>query len=140
MNETRKKENVMKKVTVFFALAVFVLAATSGLMFGQSVDLSGTWVGETEVPDAIEPDEMTLVITKEDGEYSAKISDSMGMLENTECEDIEFIENTFTFNCEVNTGEEFLTVYITLKVEDDTMTGFWEVDDGSTGPVELTKK
>ncbi len=130
----------MKKITLFFTLAVFVLVAASGLMFGQSVDLSGTWVGETEVPDEIEPDEMTLVITKENEEYSAKISDSMGMLNNTECEDIEFKENELTFNCEVDTGEEFLTVYITLKVEGDTMTGFWESDDGSTGSVELTKK
>jgi len=123
-----------------FTLVIFVLAAASGLMFAQSVDLSGTWVGETEVPDTIEPDEMTLVITKESGEYSAKISDSMGMLENTECKDIEFIENKLKFICEVNTGEEFITVYITLTVEGDTMTGFWETDDGETGPVELTKK
>ena len=130
----------MKKITMIFMLTVVVMAAASGLMFCQSVDLSGTWVGETEVPDAIEPDGMTLVITKEDGEYSAKISDTMGMLENTECEDIEFVENKLTFNMEVNTGEEFLTVYITLKVEDDTMSGFWETEDGQTGSVELTKK
>ncbi len=130
----------MKKFNVISALAVFVLVATTGLMFAQSMDLSGTWVGETEVPNAIEPDQMTLVITKESGEYSAKISDSMGMLANTECEDIEFVENKLTFNCEVDTGEEFLTVYIILKVEDSTMTGFWETEEGETGPVELTKK
>jgi len=130
----------MKKVTPIYVLAVLVLVVTSGLMFGQSVDLSGTWVGETEVPDAIEPDGMTLVITKEDGEYSAKISDAMGMLENTECEDIEFVEDKLTFNIEVNTGGEYLTVYLTLKVEDNTMTGFWESDGGETGPVELKKK
>jgi len=130
----------MKKINMFFMLAVLVLAATSGLMFGQSVDLSGTWVGETEVPNAIEPDEMTLVITKESGEYSAKLSDSMGMLDNTECEDIEFVDNKFTFNCEVNTGEEFMIVYMTLQVEENTMTGFWETEEGETGPVEMTKK
>lgn len=130
----------MKKITLLFTLTVFVLAAATGLMFGQSVDLSGTWVGETEIPDAIEPDVMTLVITKEDGEYSAKISDSMGMLINAECEDIEFKENELTFNCGVDTGEEFMTVYINVKVEGDTMTGFWETDDGSTGSIELTKK
>ena len=130
----------MKKITMFFTLTALVLTAVSGLMFGQSVDLSGTWVGEAEVPDEIEPDGMTLVITKEGGEYSAKISDTMGMLDNTVCEDIEFKENELTFNIEVNTGEEFLTVYLTLKVEGDTMTGFWESDDGATGSVELTKK
>ena len=130
----------MKKITLLFTLTVFVLAAATGLIFGQSVDLSGTWVGETEIPDEIEPDVMTLVITKEDEGYSAKISDSMGMLVNAECEDFEFKENELTFNCGVDTGEEFLTVYITVKVEGDTMTGFWETDDGSTGSIELTKK
>ncbi|MEE8377586.1 MAG: hypothetical protein V3R45_04395 [Candidatus Aminicenantaceae bacterium] len=130
----------MKKITLLFTLTVFVLAAATGLMFGQSVDLSGTWVGETEIPDAIEPDVMTLVIAKEDGEYSAKLSDSMGMLDNTECEDIEFIEGKLTFNMEAHTGEEFLTVFITVKVEGDTMTGFWETEDGQTGSIELTKK
>ncbi len=130
----------MKKINLFFTLAVFVLAAASGLMFGQSVDLSGTWVGETEVPDAIEPDELTLVITNENEEYSAKISDAMGMLNNTECEDIEFKDSELTLKFEVDTGVEFMTVYIILKVEGDTMTGFWESDDGSTGSVELTKK
>lgn len=130
----------MKKITVVSTLAVFVLAAASGLMIAQDVDLSGTWVGETEVPDAIEPDGMTLVITKEDGVYSAKISDTMGMLENTECENIEFAENKLTFHIAVNTGEEYLTVYLTLKVEGDSMTGYWEADDGSTGAVEMTKK
>ena len=130
----------MKKITLLFTLTVFVLAAATGLIFGQSVDLSGTWVGETEIPDEIEPDVMTLVITKEDEGYSAKISDSMGLLVNAECEDFEFKENELTFNCGVDTGEEFLTVYITVKVEGDTMTGFWETDDGSTGSIELTKK
>ncbi|MFC2167408.1 hypothetical protein ACFLRW_00335 [Acidobacteriota bacterium] len=130
----------MKKVMMIYALTILVVGAASGFIFCQSVDLSGTWVGETEVPDAIEPDEMTLVIAKEAGEYTAKISDAMGMLENTECEDLEFVENKLTFNCEVNTGEEYLTVYITLKVEDIEMTGYWESEDGGTGPVELRKK
>ena len=130
----------MKKGMMICALTILVVGAASGFMFCQSVDLSGTWVGETEVPNAIEPDEMTLVIAKESGEYTAKISDAMGMLENTECEDLEFVENKLTFNCEVNTGEEYLIVYITLKVEDDAMTGYWESEDGDTGPVELKKK
>lgn len=130
----------MKKITIIYVLAVFALAGASGLMFGQSVDLSGTWVGETEIPDAIEPDGMTLVVSKEDGEYSAKISDTMGMLFNADCEDLEFVEDKLTFNVAVDTGGGIMTVYLTLKVEDDKMTGFWESDDGGTGSVELTKK
>ncbi len=130
----------MKKFNMIFMLTVLVLGTAAGLMFGQSVDLSGTGVGETEIPDEIEPDGMTFVITKEDGEYSARISDTMGMLDNTECEDIEFVENKLTFNIAVETENGMMTVFLTLKVEGDTMTGFWESDDGGTGSVEMTKK
>ena len=130
----------MKKAISIFALAAFVLVTASGLVYGQEVDLSGTWIGETEVPDAIDPDEMTLVLKKENGEYTGRITDSMGMLDNTECEDIEFKDNKLTFNIEVDTGTEYLRVYLTLKVEGDTMTGYWEAEDGSTGAVEMKKK
>ncbi|MGD2294909.1 MAG: hypothetical protein PVF22_03650 [Candidatus Aminicenantes bacterium] len=130
----------MKKITSIFTLTFFVLVLVSGLALTQSVDLSGTWVGETEVPDEIEPDELTLVLKKENGEYTGKMSDSMGMLEETDCEDIEFKDNKLTFNIEVNTGMEYLRVYLTLTVEGDTMTGYWEAEDGSGGAVEMKKK
>ena len=130
----------MKKTASFMALILFLFAAATGFSMAQDIDLSGTWIGETEVPDAIDPDEMTLVLKKENGEYSGKITDSMGMLDNTDCEDIEFKDGKLTFNIEVNTGAEYLRVYLTLKVDGGTMTGYWEAEDGSTGPVELTKK
>ena len=130
----------MKKMTSFMALILLVLAAVSGLSLAQGVDLSGTWVGETEVPDAIEPDELTLVMNKENGEYTGKITDSMGMLDNTECEDIVFTDGKLTFNIEVNTGEAYMRVYLTLTVDGNTMTGYWESEDGGTGPVKMEKK
>lgn len=129
----------MNKNTSILFMAVLMIAV-SGVVFGQSPDLSGTWLGETYVPDAVDPDELTLVLKKENGEYTGKLTDSMGMLEESECEDIEFVDNQLTFNFEVDTGTEYLRVYINLKVEGDTMTGFWESEDGSTGEVSLRKK
>jgi hypothetical protein len=130
----------MRKNTPILLLALMLLAVTSGLLIAQQIDLSGTWVGETEVPDAIEPDQLTLVLNKENGEYTGKITDSMGMLDNTDCEDIEFQDGKLTFNIEVNTGEEYAQVYLNLTVEGDTMSGYWEDEEGSTGPVKMQKK
>lgn len=129
----------MKKTASVFILAVFLIAA-AGLMSGQSTDLSGTWVGETVIPDAIDPDEITMVLTKENGEYSGKVSDSMGMFDDTECEDIKFVDNKLTFNIEANTGEGYMRIYVTLIVEGDTLSGNWEDEEGSTGKSTMRRK
>ena len=129
----------MKKTASVFILAVFLIAA-AGLMSGQSTDLSGTWVGETVIPDAIDPDEITMVLTKENGEYSGKVSDSMGMFDDTECEDIKFMDNKLTFNIEANTEEGYMRIYVTLIVEGDTLSGNWEDEAGSTGKSTMRRK
>jgi len=129
----------MKKTTSTFALIIFIFTLSSGISFCQDIDLSGTWVGETEVPDQ-GTDEMTLVLEKKDGEYTGTISDSLGMLQDVECEDIELKDNTLTLDFIFSDGYDYMTVYITLTVEGDTMTGYWETEDGSTGSIKLEKE
>ena len=129
----------MKKSSIFLTLFVFMIAFCSVVSFSQDVDLTGTWEGSTEVPDQGE-DEMTLVIKKEKGEYTATISDSLGMLLDTECEDIEFKDGTLTFNFTVDMDMESMTVWITLEVEGDTMKGQWETVEGDIGDIELIKQ
>lgn len=129
----------MKKSSIYLSLFVFLIAFCSVISFSQDVDLSGTWEGTTFVPDQGE-DEMILVIKKEDGEYAATISDSLGMLMDTECEDIEFKEGTLTFNFTIVQDIESLTVWITLQVEGDTMKGYWETGDGGQGDIELKRQ
>ncbi len=129
----------MKKVTSFIALFAFLLAFSSGISFSQQVDITGTWKGETEVPDATEPDKLTLVIEKTEGKYTGTITDSMGMLQDAKCEDIELKDNTLTLNFLVFTGEEYLSVYTTLTVEGDKMSGYWETEDGSSAAIELER-
>jgi len=129
----------MKKTTSTVALIIFIFTLSSGISFCQDIDLSGTWVGETEVPDQ-GTDEMTLVLEKKDGEYTGTISDSLGMIDETECEDIEFEDSNLSFNFSIYDGYSTMTVYITLTVEGDTMTGYWEIEDGTTGSVKLEKE
>jgi len=130
----------MKKIKSILVLFAFLLVFGCGISFGQVIDLSGTWVGETEVPDMVEPDGLTLVIEKVDGEYHGTISDSMGMLEDAECMDLELEENELTFNFEVFTGAEYMTVYVTLTVEGDEMSGYWETADGDSAAIDLKRK
>lgn len=129
----------MKKFSSYLALFVFLMACFSVFSFSQNVDLTGTWEGSTFVPDQGE-DQLTLVITKEDGEYAAKITDSLGMLADTECEDIDFEDGTLTFNFAIAQDMESMTVWITLEVEGDTMKGYWETGDGGQGDIELKKQ
>jgi len=128
----------MKKTLLSFTLFVFSLSFCLVLTYASDVDLTGTWKGSTEVPDQ-GVDEMTLVIEKEAGEYSATLSDSLGMLTDTECEDIEFKEGTLTFNVTISQGYDSFTVWINLDVEGDKMSGYWETGDGDQGEINLER-
>lgn len=134
-----KKEIGMRKFGSCLALFVFLITFCSGISFSQVVDLTGTWEGSTLVPDQGE-DQLTLIITKEGDEYAARITDTLGMLADTECEDIEFEDGTLTFNFSVSEGMDSFTVWITLEVDGDTMKGYWETGDGDQGDIELKKQ
>ena len=129
----------MRRITSTLTLVFFLLAFSSGISFCQTVDLSGTWVGQTEVPDAAEPDELTLVLEKMNGDYRGTISDSFEMLLDEEIEDVEFEDDTLTFNFMVFTGSEDLRVYVTLTVKGDMMSGYWETEDGTSATIEMEK-
>jgi len=140
MCEFKKNDGgIMRKKASALTLLMFALAMTSGLVFSYEVDISGTWFGETEVPEQ-GTDEMTLVIEKTDGDYTATISDSFGLLMDTECEDLEYKNDTLSFNISIFDGSSDMTVHITLKVEEDTMTGHWETEDGNTGEITMEKQ
>jgi hypothetical protein len=129
----------MKKTASALTLFVFLLVLSCGMSFSQQADLSGTWVGLTEVPDAVEPDMLTLVLKKEERKYYGTITDSLGMLQDTEIEDVEFKDNTLTFTFQVDTGEEYATVSASLTVKGDKLIGYWETE-GDSASIELERK
>ncbi len=130
----------MKKAASFLSLAVFILAICSGISLCQQVDLSGTWVGETEVPDAFEPDKVTLVLEKINGEYSGNVTDSMGMAQEAELENLEIKGNELKANFMIFDGYEYTRIYFVLTVEGDTMKGRWESEGGDSASIELQKQ
>jgi hypothetical protein len=129
----------MRKFTSIATFVVFILALSYGVAFCLADDISGTWVGETEIPDQ-GTDELTLVLEKAGDSYTATLSDSFGMLIDAEAEDLEYKDNVLTFNFSIYDGYSSMTVYITLEVDGNTMTGQWETEDGNMGEINMEKK
>jgi hypothetical protein len=128
----------MKKSIITLICMAFLLVLAIAVSFSQEADLSGTWVGTTEVPEQ-GTDEVTLTLQRSNGEYLGTISDTLGMAQDEECEDIQFKEGTLTFYFSIFDGYEYMTVYMTLTVEGDKMSGYWETEDGTSGSVELER-
>lgn len=130
----------MKKTASILSLLAFVMVLFNGVAFCQKVNLSGTWIGETEVPEGLEPDKVTLVLKKTNGEYTGNVTDSMGMAVKAELEDIEFEDNELTANFMIFDGYENARIYFTLTVEGDTMKGFWESENGDSAAIKLHRQ
>jgi len=130
----------MKKAVSFLSLTVFLLIFSSGISLCQRVDLSGTWIGETEVPDAFEPDKVTLVLEKINGEYRGTVTDSMGMAQEAELENLEIKGNELKANFIVFDGYEYTRINFVLTFEGDTMKGRWESEGGDSAPIELHRQ
>lgn len=129
----------MRKFFLALTFVTFILALSTGFALCQSDDITGTWEGETEIPEQ-GTDELTLVLEEAGDSYTATISDSFGMLMDAECEDLEYKDNVLTFNFSIYDGYSSMTVYITLKVDGNTMTGQWETEEGDTGAINMEKK
>jgi len=129
----------MKKSFSCVCFALLLLAIPSGLLSAQDVDISGTWVGATYIPDMPEPDEITLILEKDNGGYLGTISDMMGMADDAECEEIVFEDKTLSFIIQVFTGYEFLEISVTLTIDGNSMSGTWQAQDGSMGDIELER-
>lgn len=122
---------------LFFVTLFLILL--SGIVFCQNVDISGTWVGETEVPES-GVDKMSIVIEKNDEQYSAVISDSVGMFDETKCEDLEFKDDILTFHLTVDDGYQTMSIYVTLAVDGNTMSGYWETEYGASASIKMARK
>jgi hypothetical protein len=129
----------MKKSSALLTLFVFVTAVCASFASSLESDLVGTWEGTTIIPDQ-GMDEVTLNITENEGELMATMSDSLMMLDEIECEDVEFEDGTLTFNFTLTQDFETQTIWITLDLEGETLKGYWEDEEGEQGDIELTKQ
>ena len=130
----------MKKCVFVFITLSFFIAVMGGVAYSLAPDITGTWVGTAEVPDAMELDELTMVIVEKEGAYTGIINDSMGMLMDTECEGIKYEDGKLTLNFSIPQEYGDMIISCELKVEGDMMTGFWEDEEGSTGEIKMKKE
>jgi hypothetical protein len=119
-------------------LAIFLLWGAA-LSFGQNKDLSGTWYGETVVPNATDKDVITMVLKKAGDSYTGTISDSLGMLNGAPLEKARFEKDTLSFEFVVLVGGRDIRTRTTLKISGEKLVGSWETEDGASGPLEMAR-
>ena len=129
----------MRKNITFFALFSFICMLTPAVLLCQQADITGTWEGKTYVPDQGE-DGLTLVIEKVEEGYKVVISDTFGMIQGVEADDVNYEEGTLSFNFSIYDGYQDRVVWITLEVSGDKMSGYWETADGMRDSIEMEKK
>src|SRR5512139_3823568 len=112
-------------LVVGLVLTCVVLAGPS--LSAGPVDIAGTWVGKTEVPDQ-GPDTVTLVLKSAGKGYAGKLSDSLGQVaSDVEVKNLQFDGTTLTFKFFLVDGTEMA---MTLKVAGEKMTGQWDHPEG----------
>jgi hypothetical protein len=129
----------MKRVTIF-ALAAVVATLAAGIVFGQNTDLSGTWVGETVVPNSADKDGLSLVLKKDGASYSGTMTDTMGMVNGAILENVKMENGTLSFQFNAGPTDQAIRISTTLKLIDDKLVGSWVDDQGDTGPLALVRK
>jgi hypothetical protein len=127
----------MKKATWLWIFVACAMGLALTPLFAQTPDLSGTWVGTTQIPDGT-VDEVTLVLKKADTGYTGTVSDSLGLIAgNTDINDVKLEGSDLSFTLYLADGN---LITIKLTVTADKLTGQWEHPEGSTGTLELLKK
>jgi len=128
------------KTKLVLALATLILVFTAAPLLCQSQDLSGTWVGETVVPNMLDKDQVTLVLKKDAGSYSGTVTDSMEMAQDSPLENVKFENETLTAEFMVFNGSENVRIWMTLKVTGEKLIGNWQDGGDGSGPLELIRK
>ncbi len=130
----------MKKTMSFLASIALLLGLTFTAGLGQGMDLSGTWQGTTEIPDSQEVDEVILVLEKTEQGYTGTLTDSLGFAQHEEIENIEFEDSNLSFSFTIFNGEDYLQIVMHLTIDsENSMSGYWELEDGSSSSIQLKK-
>ena len=130
----------MKKGRIFWGIIVFLGMVALAASSAQAADLSGTWLGKTEVPDT-GTDEVTMVLTKAKTGYSGTVTDSLGMLnKDTEIKDVKLDGDELTFSFLLSDGTT--EIVVSLTVSGEKLIGRWEDpnEEGASAPIEFIKK
>jgi hypothetical protein len=133
----------MKRMTLG-VFAVLFLAFSVAVLFAQTLDFSGTWVGETDFPNTPGIDRVTMVLKKAGNSYSGTIVIAKAAevpLDNFKVED----EDTITFYFPIKTESGTVKVkarldFLNDKVDGESLMGAWTMESGDYGSLDLKRK
>jgi hypothetical protein len=120
--------------------ALFVLAGSAFPQAPKKADVVGTWAGSAVVDNGNAQIDIILVIDKTATGYSGKLSDTNGLVPESELREIVFKDSklAFVFDLAQATGTVLIKIELTLEAE--TLKGFWFDPDGNSGAIELALK
>jgi hypothetical protein len=130
--------DAMSRRHLVMLLVIVCAGATAGL-FARAADLSGTWVGTTQVPDVGE-DRLKLDLKADGASYTGLMTDTAGMVIANPITNVKVEGAQLTFDISVNNGSATIPVHVTLKAEGETLTGSWATDEGMSAPVALARE
>jgi hypothetical protein len=142
-----EKETKVRQTSLALSLVLLTFCATWAAAAesvpitqqAKQADISGTWEGTAEVPDAVDLDKLTMVLEKDGDSYSGTLTDTVGYANKTNLENVDFAEGKLSFSFQIFDGTSFQTIYVVLTVEGDKMSGSWENDQGESGNILLER-
>jgi len=131
------KKSLLVPIVVLAALCV--LAGSAAAQAQKKPAVVGTWFGTAVVGDGSQV-EITVVIDKTETGYTGKLSDTSGMVPESQLREIVFKDNKLTFEFDLVQGTGTMLIKIELVLENETLKGVWFDPDGNSGAISLALK
>jgi hypothetical protein len=133
-------------IPAFWMFCMMLLTPLSATLWGQSgiADLTGTWVGRTEMPGTPDKVDVTLVLKKAGKDYSGTIS--LGGAKNADLLDFSWgDEDTIQFHFTMPDDGDPVRIKVKLDFVSDEilgnkLMGSWFRGDGTYGALDLQRK
>ena len=123
-----------------FVMVLVMLSVAAGVgAAARAADLSGTWVGVTQVPDRGE-DRLKLELKADGGSYAGLMTAESGIVVANPITKVKVEGALLTFDIVVNNGSAEFAVHVSMKADGDTLAGTWATDDGLSAPLTLTRQ
>ena len=123
----------------FVLLLVMSCAGAAVGAAARAADLSGTWVGVTQVP-GIGEDRLKLDLKADGAGYTGLMTDAAGIVVANPITKVKVEGALLTFDIVVNNGSPEFPVHVSVKADGDTLTGSWATDEGESAPFTLTRQ
>jgi len=127
-------------VPIVLLAGLCVLAATAFSQAPKKADIVGTWLGTAVVSEDGTQVDITVVVGKTESGYAGKLSDTSGMVPESEIRAIAFKDNKLTFEFDLAQAMGTTLIKIELTLENETLRGVWFDPEGNSGAIELALK